>query len=145
MLATWAVINIVPLRQFGQDDIHVCFYEEIYDEPEARLRELFEFTDPSGKRSDFVLDRKTIERPSRMASERSTILTNTSPLTTWKDELSTGQIDRGHALLAEFGIDDLYGDGVVPDRTVLGRIRNSGGRSRSLRPREGSERSPAFR
>jgi len=123
MIATWAVINLVPLRQFGPDDVHVCFYEEIYDEPERRLRELYEFTDRSGKRSNFSLDRETIERPSRMASEHSTIVTNTSPLTTWKNELTTDQIDRGLALLAEFGVDDLYGDGVTPDRRVLDRLR----------------------
>lgn len=122
MLATWAVINMVPLRQFRRDELHVCFYEEIYDAPEQRLRELYDFTDPSGKRSDFRLDRATVERPSRMASERSTIVTNTSPLTTWKDELTSEQIDSGLALLTELGVGDLYGDGVVPERGVLDRL-----------------------
>lgn len=123
MLATWAVINMVPLRQFARDDVHVCFYEEIFERPDARLREMFAFTGRSDSGAEVVLEEKTVKQPSRMASEHSTIVNDTSPLTTWRDELTTAEIDRGAALLDELGIGDLYGDAVMPDRAVLDGLR----------------------
>lgn len=121
-LATWAVVNLVPLRQFDAHELHVCFYEEWYAEPERRLSELLAFTGRSGTESDLTLSREQIDKPSRMASGGN-VVQNASPVATWRSALTDEEVTRGTRLLTELGIGELYGDGTQPDRAALARLR----------------------
>ncbi len=119
-VATWAVTNMVPLRQFTESELHVCFYEELYADTEGELANLLDFTSRSG--ADLELSQEQIDKPSRTA-DGGNVVQNKSPLMTWKKELSDEEIDQGTVLLDALGIGDLYGDGIDPDRSVLDRLR----------------------
>ena len=121
-LATWAVVNLVPLRQFSESEMHVCFYEEWYEDPELRLAELLDFTSNTGAGADRLLSQEKIDKPSRMA-KGGNVVENKSPVATWQRELTVDEIDRGTSLLDRLGVGDLYGDGIDPDRAALARLR----------------------
>lgn len=119
-LATWAVMNLVPLRQFPESDLHVCFYEEFYADPQRRLTALLEFT--GGGRARPRLSRRQADRPSRTA-KGGNVVQNRSPLTTWRAECPPDEIERGVALLDALGVGALYGDRTEPDRAALASVR----------------------
>lgn len=122
-LVTWAVVNLVPLRQFAVDELHVCLYEEFYHQPEDRLAGLLEFTSRADP-ADLDVSREQIDTPSRMG-KNSNVTTDKSPVSAWRDDLGAERIERGVTLLDELGVGDLYGDGLEPDRAVLDRLRRT--------------------
>lgn len=116
----WSVINYVPLSQFSSDDIRVVFYEDIQQNPNEVIGELM--SGPArGKNSQYSIDSKVINRPSRVCGSESNLLDGSSPITSWKKELTSRQIDLGFEVLGRFGFGGLYDDSSMPNKSVLDR------------------------
>ena len=119
-LATWAVMNMVPLRQFAPSELHVCFYEDLYADTAGELARLLDFTSRSG--GDVELSSEQIAKPSRTA-DGGNVIDSKSPLVSWQAQCTADELSQGTALLDSLGIGDLYGDGVEPNHAVLERLR----------------------
>jgi hypothetical protein len=115
----WSIINYVPLRQFKPGGIHICFYEDIYRDPNTEIYKIFDFIGGSRKNQQFIVPEEVIKRPSRVAGAESNLISGTSPVSAWKDELSPQTIDAGLEILQHFGFDDLYDDESMPNARVL--------------------------
>jgi hypothetical protein len=115
----WSIINYVPLRQFRPDDIHVCFYEDIFTEPNVELSRIFNFIGRSQKKYPLEISKELITRPSRVSGPESNVANKKSPISSWKNELTIQQIDSGFEILERFGLDGLYGEDSMPKRAVI--------------------------
>jgi hypothetical protein len=67
-----------------------------------------------------------LKRPSRTTVDGSPILEGGDQLSGWRKHLSRAQIDRVLAVVAHFGLDDVYSDELEPD---YDRLAAAGGRS----------------
>ena len=106
-LFLWCIDNYVPLKQFGPQDLHITFYENLLARPEAELQSLSTFL---GEEFDdrvyrhlgcpSPLSRKNAPRPS---------------LEGWRTRVSAHQVERTVEILDLFGLDRIYGEGTMPD------------------------------
>jgi len=115
----WSIINYVPLRQFEPGSIHICFYEDIYNEPSEEVSKIFQFV--RGKQT-VVLSEDVVKRPSRVIGTESNLLSGTSPVSSWMNELDPKLIDDGLRVLQRFGFEGLYNDMSIPNREVLMKV-----------------------
>lgn len=115
----WSIIHYVPFRQLELGDVYVLFYEDLFDEPEKELVNLFTylFESPSVTLGPELLAK--IRKPSQTPGKDNNIILGKSPIETWKDELSSAQIDRGMDILSHFGLDKVYGTSSRPDKTFV--------------------------
>jgi hypothetical protein len=118
----WSIINLVPILQFPSDGLHVLFYEDVAVDPNHELSEMLNYVRPDDPRRQVKLPQETVNRPSRVTSRESTDFANAVPVSSWKDELTASQIDSGLTILKTFGLDELYGEDSMPDRSALQRI-----------------------
>jgi hypothetical protein len=121
----WSVINYVPLCQFESGSLHVCFYESIYKEPSHEISKIFQFVRRTHENTAFALPKEIIHRPSRVADTESNFISGTSPVLSWKNELTPKLIDDGLSILQHFGFDNLYDDMSMPNTEVLKDIHGS--------------------
>jgi hypothetical protein len=119
----WAITNYVPLRQFGPDRLHVTFYEDVYANPNREVAGILAFARPALAMPHVDIDPDVIARPSWVSGSKSTLAQERSPITSWKHELSTRDIDAGLKILERFGLAELYDDQVQPKREILQVIR----------------------
>jgi hypothetical protein len=106
-LFLWCIDNYVPLKQFGPQDVHLTFYENLLARPEAELQALFSFL---GEDFDDRVYRR-LSRPSPM-SRKNTPCPSTEG---WRIRVSAHQLERTMEILRLFGLDHLYGEGTMPD------------------------------
>jgi len=118
----WSIINYVPLRQFKQGQIQVIFYEEVFVKPSQEVSKIFRFVRPTNENHFMALGRESVNRLSRVAGPHSNVTRGTSPITSWKNELTSHQIDAGLNILQCFGFADLYDDNSMPKWHVLNNI-----------------------
>ncbi|MCC5906832.1 MAG: sulfotransferase domain-containing protein [Balneolaceae bacterium] len=118
----WSIINYVPLRQFSPGSIHICFYENIYKEPVREIAKIYRFVRGEHDTSQLVIRNKIIERPSRVTGRESNLLSGTSPISAWKNELKHKEIDDGLKILQCFGFDNLYDNNSMPNIESLRNI-----------------------
>ncbi len=118
----WSILNYVPLRQFAPGQCHICFYEDVFRDPDGEILKIFKFTGQKTDAETLRLNRKLVSRASPTSGPESTLVSGTSPLTSWKNELSTRQIDSGLKILEQFGLAELYDENAMPNRAVLKEI-----------------------
>lgn len=118
----WAILNYVPLCQFKSGQIHVVFYEDVFTNPNHELSEIFRFVNPHIESFQGNIKNNIVKRPSRVSGKESNVLRGTSPITSWKNELSPTKIDDGLRILRLFGFEGLYDDHSVPNRSVLSQM-----------------------
>ena len=117
-LLQWCVETYVPLKQFGLDALHVCFYEHLCSNPDEAFRALFGFLD-----EPFSLDViRAVKKPSSVCRSESAIMTGGDLVTQWRGELSGEQVERAMEILARFGLDTIYGEDPMPDVDGLRRF-----------------------
>jgi len=118
----WSIINYVTLRQFAPGSIHICFYEDIYNDPSKEISKLIQFV--RGKQTGLLVDIPVsiVERPSNVVGTESNLLSGTSPVTSWMNELEPKLIDDGLKILQCFGFGDLYSDLSIPNWEVLRKV-----------------------
>jgi hypothetical protein len=108
-LFLWCIDNYVPLRQFARGEIHLVYYEDLLENPEDGLRSLFGFLGED--MDDRVYGR--LGRPSPL-SRRGAPLPSVDG---WRAHVSARQLERACEILALFGLDRVYGEGPMPDRS----------------------------
>lgn len=123
-ILVWAIINSIPLRQFRPGEIDILFYEEVLERPGEAVGGLLGRIHAPARQQPVSIPRRLINRPSRVAGRDSTLRTGRSPVAAWRHELTTRQIDAGHAILDRFGLAALYGEDSRPDRAVLNNLLN---------------------
>ena len=122
LVLIWSIINYVPLRQFKPGTIHICFYEDLFTNTNEEISRIFPFTGGSPK-EELQLDTSLLSRPSRVSGKESNVLSGTSPVSYWKNELPAHLIDEGLQILQEFGFDELYDGNSMPRKEILERIQ----------------------
>ena len=100
---SWCVENYVPLRQFGAGEIQLSFYENFLAHPEDEIPRLFAFL---GEDFDARVYR-TLRRPKD----------GKGSVDAWRRCVSSSQLRRTVEILALFGLDRVYGEGAMPDRS----------------------------
>lgn len=111
----WSVIHYVPLRQFERERILPVFYEDLYTNPEREMKKICEFTDAENENGWT----KIFDKPSRVAWEKSNVVSGKSPVTAWQSEVSKTQIKNSEKILERFGFARLYDDRGMPQKSVL--------------------------
>jgi len=106
-LFLWCIDNYVPLMQFGPEEVHLTFYENLLERPEKELQSLFaSLGEPFDER---VYGR--LRRPSPLSRKDGTA----PSLEGWRTRVSSHQLERAIEILGLFGLDRLYNRGTMPD------------------------------
>lgn len=122
----WAILNYVPLRQFPSDALPVIFYEDALLQPEREVQNVLAGLDRSGTIPAVTLPEELVRQPSRVSRGGTPPASAEARLEAWRTTVTPSQIRRGLDVLACFGLDRLYGDGVQPARDVIDDIRSKG-------------------
>jgi hypothetical protein len=106
-LFLWCIDNYVPLRQFARGEIHLAFYEDLLESPEAGLRSLF------GYLGEDVDDRvyARLGRPSALSRKGAPA----PSVDGWRVRVGARQVERALEILELFGLDRVYSEGPMPD------------------------------
>jgi len=118
----WSIINYVPLRQFAPGSIHICFYEDIYNDPNKEISKLLQFVRGKQAGLPIAIPKNIVERPSRVTGPASKLLSGRSPVSSWMNELEPKLIDDGLKILQSFGFGNLYDDMSMPNREAIREI-----------------------
>ena len=110
-IVQWCVENAVALAQLPPDARCVVHYENFCrDDPRPEIERMFAFL---GKRFDErVL--AAVRRPSKLSAADSAVVTGSDLVDSWRRHVSAAQIERAVEILAEFGLDGLYGADSFP-------------------------------
>ena len=119
----WSINNYVPLRQFSPGQLHVTFYEDVYASPNREVAAILANVRQGQAPPHVDIDHNVISRPSWVSGNESTLARGRSPITSWRQELSTRDIDSGMRILERFGLAELYDENVQPRRDALHVIR----------------------
>lgn len=105
----WCVENIVPITECRGQPVHFCFYEHILDDPESTLRRLEDDLD-----LPLLPDALTmLARPSPTSSHRTVRLADHA-IRENPDRVTADDITTSMDILADFGLDQLYGEAAHP-------------------------------
>jgi len=106
----WSVSNLVPLRQFGADELKLIYYENLCTHPKGELSGIFKVIgyEFSGPQVD------TINQPSQTTRAGSAVIAGTDKIGSWKKKLSPSQIDNILRIVHGFGLSHLYGPSSLP-------------------------------
>jgi hypothetical protein len=107
----WCVETLVPLRQCRPGEMHVVFFENLVQHPEAELGRLFAYLGKSMAGLDF----EKLKLPS-LTSRKSTsaVWTGGNRTESWKKNVSAEQRRRAVEILELFGLDCIYTDDAMP-------------------------------
>ena len=100
-VTTWAIIHYVWFRQFKEGECQVVFYENLCRKPELEASRLGEFIDRPSDNIDRMMryaDSSAIKSPAMDPSGDKL----------WP-QYSAEELQRGHEILARFGLDHIYG------------------------------------
>ena len=111
----WCIQNVVPLRQFSGNDLHIVFYEDLCMHPARELDRIFRYL--GWHYSPDVLSRLTV--PSPVSRGESAINKGTDLISSWVEHVDKDQIDSGLAILREFSLDSIYSESPSPDPAGL--------------------------
>jgi len=123
LILLWSIINYIPLRQFKPEDVHVCFYEDIYTAPSREIARIMHFAQRKQKIDHINLPADIIKKPSFVSGQQTNIVLGTSPITSWKTELDPKLIKDGFAILDHFGLADLYDGNGIPCPQALKKLQ----------------------
>jgi hypothetical protein len=101
----------VPLKQFRKGEVHLAFYENFCVDPQAEIRRMMAFLNTP-------FDERALEnlgRASSVSRKDSPIRTGGSLLEGWREHVTCRQIERSLEILALFGLDSIYSQGLLPN------------------------------
>jgi hypothetical protein len=99
------------LTALAPDDVHLVFYEELCQHPRMEIGALFEFLG----RPFYEHVLAHLSRPAPLTRPDSAIMTGASPIESWRDGISSRQLDRALEILQVFGLDRIYSEGPMPN------------------------------
>lgn len=119
----WCIVNIVPLNQFSHSNnsgkkLKILFYEHVYNEPQQEMKSVFKYLGWPELNTEIELPDAVIHRPSKVVGKSSNIISGTSPISEWRNELDSYQIDAGYNILSLFGFDKVYAED-IPDKRAI--------------------------
>ncbi|MEM7392901.1 MAG: sulfotransferase, partial [Verrucomicrobiota bacterium] len=112
-ILVWCIQYHVVFRQFKSDEIHISFYEDYCLDPRRHVPELFNDLNLDCPEALF----ESIDVPSSSSADLD--LEADHPVSRWKKQLSTDDIDEALRLLQLFGLDHLYSDSPRPRPDAL--------------------------
>jgi hypothetical protein len=122
----WCVETRVALGQLTPAQLHVVFYELLIKQPKDEIHQLFGALGMPFEQGVVA----ATARPSRTTRRDSAIATGEDPATSWFSRVDPLRRRRTREIVERFGLDELYGDGAVPDPVALeglfGTLRNPG-------------------
>jgi hypothetical protein len=133
LVAEWCVENVYPLSRSGDGGTALAFYETAVLDPLAELARLADFCrDALGSAGDAPLTIGEARRPSAMdwfgtATEAHRSGEWKRVLNRWRDEVPKPLADRCLSVLADFGLDGLYGEDSMPREGDLALPRGEEG------------------
>ena len=120
----WAVIHYVPFRQLDSEQIHLAFYEELCADPvEATNHVLDAIGRPHIRKKREQALRDRLRKPSNTSGSSHS---KRDLVGWWRDELEPRQIERGVAILDQFGLADVYNDATLPDHQAATALLDTG-------------------
>jgi hypothetical protein len=115
----WCVENYMALRQLPVTKGSVVFYEEVAMQPASSWPLISETI---GCTSDIPPPAK-LRDPSSVCGPWSDISTGERAVSRWRAEVTERELDQAVSILADFGLDSIYGRGVMPCRVGLDDFR----------------------
>jgi hypothetical protein len=112
----WCISHLVPLSQFAPGELAVVFYEELCLHPERELARIEQVV----RRPFSLTTQESLTKPSATTTMASAVLTGNDRVAQWQNRLSAAEIEQILAVVAAFGLDNLYGDSPLP------KIRTTG-------------------
>jgi hypothetical protein len=106
----WSVCNLVPLRQFGPGELKIVFYENLCTQPEIELAAIF----ASAGQNYEIPNNEAVSRPSQTTRSSSAVVEGTDKISSWPKKLSVGQTRSILRIVQAFGLDQIYGDSLLP-------------------------------
>ncbi|MEL6553964.1 MAG: sulfotransferase domain-containing protein [Cyanobacteria bacterium J06621_11] len=125
-----AIVHYVPFQNLRNQDIHIVFYEDLVTDTLRQLRLLFQYLYGDDSDMSYLSNPELLEkinRPSRTSGKASgsNLMLGKDPVNSWKNELSSQQIEKGMAILETFGLSEIYGSSSVPNKTALPIVKNA--------------------
>jgi hypothetical protein len=108
----WCIEHYVVLKQFRPGEIYLLFWENLCDQPERELEQVFDFL---GKQYD-GRSGAGLRQPSSTTSKktRGAIASGRNLVGLWQTEVSREQVKRSLEILSIFGLDQIYSDDSRP-------------------------------
>lgn len=105
VMVEWCILHLIPGHHLHAGDAHVLCYEHMLEQPRAEAARLATYLGrpiqgPTLDRALATMRTDFLGRGSGVAHE--------DLLGDWKEVLSSRQVERGHRILADFGLDRLY-------------------------------------
>jgi hypothetical protein len=109
----WCIEHSIVLRQFRVGEIYLLFWENLCEQPELELEQVFKFL---GKRYDGYT-RAVVQEPSLTTSKgtREAIASGRNLLDLWRTEVSKEQVQWCLQALDVFGLAQIYSDDPRPN------------------------------
>jgi hypothetical protein len=107
----WCMQYYVPLKQFKDGEIHLCFYENLCENPHEEIKKLFDFL--GNKFDEKVLC--TLRTPSSVSRKDSAIVKGTSLIDSWRTQVTDQDLEKALDILKLFGLDEIYSDDSMPN------------------------------
>ena len=118
-LCIWAAQLRVALRELSSDSVHVAFYEALRLDPERSVAELLVALDAAVPGTGAGESLQVALRTPSPTTRPDSPVRRGGGLEEWRDALAPSDRRRARRILEAFGLDALYGDGVLPDRGVV--------------------------
>ncbi|MHC4847047.1 MAG: sulfotransferase [Planctomycetota bacterium] len=107
-IVIWCAENHVALSSGVE---HVVHYEDLCrEDPRPAIAGMFEFLGKPFDEAVFA----AMRRPSKLSTAQSAVVTGGNLVDSWRKHVSAEQLDRALELLAEFGLDRIYGADSYP-------------------------------
>lgn len=116
-IASWAVVHHVLLRQFARGDIHVVFYEDAVARPAEVAEGIERFLGQKGLAE--AMTRSGEPSANRVSLAHEVARARLDPYGDWCKGLDGSEREAGTALLAAFGLENIYGPDGRPDHARL--------------------------
>jgi hypothetical protein len=101
----WCVEHYVPLRQLGESERSLVFYEHLVSRPASELERLCAFVGRPYKPAM----QSFVRRPSAVTKSHSAVMTGQDLVEGWRQAIRPAQVMLAMDRLAAFGLDGLYG------------------------------------
>jgi hypothetical protein len=108
----WCIEYYVVLRQFRIGEIYLLFWENLYDQPDWELEQVFDFLGERYEGHSGASLRKASSTTSK--ETRESIASGRDLLELWRAEVPREQVKRCLQILGVFGLDQIYSDDLRP-------------------------------
>ena len=125
-LTLWCIEYHVVLKQFRPGEIFLAFYERLCTRSADDLMALCHYVGATYDNAMLeALSRPSVQAKRSRRMTPSAIVVGDDLLASWRSRITPDQYDRARGLLRRFGLDEVYGDGDVPNPEAALRLMGS--------------------